>query len=183
MNSNPKLRAGVQVFLCALAFAVAAALAVLVWSTAWRYDRLTVNGNTFPIRVNRFNGQTEILRGMSGWVQVDSESDTSHSPTAPPAAPPALPPVELGKLDGRLSVTNYGWIEADVYNGTARSLGEVRVRLVISNANGGEALNREYSMSSSTGEPLSSSKFIANCGCRLEKGQSYAWSFTSANWR
>jgi hypothetical protein len=151
-------------------------LAVTVWPTLYRYDRVTMSGNSYPVRTNRFSGKSEMLHMGTGWVKLKSSmSSMSKNPTPVPMG-------ELAKLDGRLSVTTYGYIKADIYNGTSRDLDRVRVEVVVSEASGTEALRRVYELTSIGGAPLSSSEFIADCGFSLERGQTYTWRLVSATW-
>jgi hypothetical protein len=156
-------------------------LAITVWPTLYRYDRMTVSGGSYPVRTNRFSGKTEMLSIGTGWFELKS----SHQSTPTPAPTPSQNPVptdELAKLDGRLNITTYKWIEADIYNGTSRALGNVRVEIVVSEESGAEAFRRVYELTSTGGDPLSSSRFIAECGFSCEKGQTYTWRIVSATW-
>jgi hypothetical protein len=54
-----------RVYTAALVVATLAFLA-FVWPTLYRYDRMAVEGNNLPVRINRFTGATEFLL-PSGW--------------------------------------------------------------------------------------------------------------------
>lgn len=57
----------------------------LVWPTPYRTSKLTrANGSTFPVRINRFNGTSDILT-EEGWV-VLSKNASSRKPAAKPSA-------------------------------------------------------------------------------------------------
>ena len=158
--------------------AVLVATVIYVWPTPWRYEHLTLKGSSHPVRIHRVTGKTEVLY-QEGWESVDAEP----LPTTP-AQDLRLPIDALRRVEkGQLQITNYGWIEAEIYNGNERRIREVRVRLIVVNPNGSEEINREYNLSTSLGEPLQSSKFSANCGCNLEKEQRMRWSITQASWR
>ena len=138
--------------------ALVAVLGLYVWPTPWRYDHVVLNGNTYPVRLHRISGVTEVLLGTRGWTVTDQESSESVA-----RKDDIVPAEELRKIDGRLSVTDYDWIEADIYNGTARQLGELRVRIIITNPDQSQVLDREYTLSSTGGGALSSSRYIASC--------------------
>lgn len=157
----------------AVALIAGGILAVTVWPTLYRYDRVNMSGDSYPVRTHRFSGKTEMLRIGTGWVEF--KSSRSKTPTP-------VPMDELAKLDGRLSVTTYGWIKANIYNGTNRDLDKVRVEVVVSEASGTEALRRVYELTSTGGNPLSSSEFITECGFSLGKEQNYTWHLVSATW-
>ena len=171
----------VRTLLLVFTLALLAIGAVFVWPTMWRYDHFTTEGSTFPVRIHRFTGRTEMLLGPRGWIEV---AEKKKAPERAPVSAESLsvPTGELAKLEGNLSITDYGWIDADIYNGTKRRLGEVHVRVVISNKDGTEAMNREYGISTADGEPLSSFRLKASCGCQLEKNQTFSWSITGAKW-
>ena len=158
--------------------ALVAVLGLYVWPTPWRYDHVVLNGNTYPVRLHRISGVTEVLLGTRGWTVTDQESSKSVA-----RKDDIVPAEELRKIDGRLSVTDYDWIEADIYNGTARQLGELRVRIIITNPDQSQVLDREYTLSSTGGGALSSSRYIASCGCRPTKVQRFTWQVTHATWR
>ncbi len=156
------------------ALTAVAVTAYTVWPTPYRYDQLKVDGDVYPVRTHRITGKTQVLRGLDGWV--DAREKRSSAPTQ-------LPPVELGKLDGTLQVTTYGWIEAAIYNGTNRDLGRVTVELAGFDRNKRELLRRTYELTSTDGHALSASEFIANAGFTLEQGHTFQWSIVSATWR
>lgn len=60
-------------------FALFAAFAAFVWPTRWRYDHMTVDGDLVPVRIDRFNGNADMLVPDSGWVPVEGEADTTPS--------------------------------------------------------------------------------------------------------
>jgi hypothetical protein len=157
--------------------------AIFVWPTMWRFDHLTSSGDTFPIRIHRITGRTEILLGVQGWVETGEASKPSVATEAlVPKESLSVPIEELAKLDGNLSITHYGWIHLDIYNGTARRLRQVQVRVVVSAKDGTESMNREYAISTADGESLSSFRLLADCGCRVETNQALSWSITGATW-
>jgi hypothetical protein len=65
--------------------ALLAALLVYVWPTRFRYDHVSVDGNTYPVRIDRFNGDSDMLVPDQGWVPVEGDSGDGDSGTQPAA--------------------------------------------------------------------------------------------------
>jgi len=62
-----------------------AAIAVYVWPTRFRYDHVSVDGNTYPVRIDRFSGDSDMLVPDQGWVPVEGDSEDGDSGTQPAA--------------------------------------------------------------------------------------------------
>jgi hypothetical protein len=60
----------------ALLIALFAALAAYVWPTAYRYEKITVDQDTYLVRIQRFTGQADILVPEQGWVPSDQPWDS-----------------------------------------------------------------------------------------------------------
>lgn len=119
--------------------------------------------------------RTEILLGPSGWVHA---SDESGAPSDRPLV--ALSPEEIGKIQGTLEITNYGWLEFSLHNGTNRQLREMVVELLIDAQGAQEMTKRDYKLPVHKGDPLSAFTINAKCGCQLLKGQGYSWRILGA---
>ena len=63
---------------------LALALLVYVWPTRYRYDHVTVDGNTYPVRMDRFSGDSDMLVPDQGWVPVEGDSDETNPETNQP---------------------------------------------------------------------------------------------------
>lgn len=176
MQSSYKSRIRLAVVAVALAI-----VAMYIWPTGYRYDHMTLGSSDLPVRINRFTGKTEVLQGFAGWVEIQESDRSSASPPAP-KVDRRLSSTDLAKIEGTLALTNYRWIEAHIYNGTEKRLGDVTVQVTVFNSNGTVALSRQYRLSSTGGEPLRSSKYIAESGISLESGQRYEWSIVSAEY-
>ena len=69
-----------------LPLAILAAFAIYVWPTRYRYDHMTVDGNLVPVRIDRFNGNADMLVPDQGWAPVEgTESTGEATPSANPS--------------------------------------------------------------------------------------------------
>ena len=59
--------------------AFVAAFAAFVWPTRWRYDHMTVEGDLVPVRIDRFDGNADMLVPDDGWVPVEAPQDGSSA--------------------------------------------------------------------------------------------------------
>ena len=60
-----------------------AAFALFVWPTRWRYDHMTVDNDTYPVRIDRITGHSELLLPGDGWTPAEDafqDSDTQDQP-------------------------------------------------------------------------------------------------------
>jgi hypothetical protein len=55
---------------------LAAGIAFLtwVWPTRYRYDHVLTDGNAYPVRIDRFNGDADMLVPDEGWTPVEGDS-------------------------------------------------------------------------------------------------------------
>jgi hypothetical protein len=139
----------------------------------YRYDSMTVGPLHIPVRIHRVTGRTEGLY-PSGWAEIAARPESRRQISEDLTAD------ELGKLTGTAKITNSGWIEAQIYNGTEKAVREVTVGVSIRNKDGTIAVDRRYALTSSMGRRLSSSEYIAKLGFQLEPGQKLEWSIVSA---
>lgn len=51
---------------------------LLVWPTSWRYDRVTIEGDTFPVRIHRVSGRAQMLTPDEGWVPMGRDRGPSR---------------------------------------------------------------------------------------------------------
>lgn len=69
-----------------LLLAIVAAYMLLVWPTRFRYDHMTTDGNLVPIRIDRFNGNADMLVPDEGWVPVEgTDAGAGNNPAAKPS--------------------------------------------------------------------------------------------------
>jgi hypothetical protein len=59
--------------------ALLAAFVAYVWPTMYRYDHLSTDGSTYPVRINRLNGDSDMLVPDEGWVPVEGDSQGGDS--------------------------------------------------------------------------------------------------------
>ena len=69
--------------LAILIVAFALAFSVAVWPTSWRYDKITYDGDTYPVRINRFTGDAEILLPGDGWTPAEDAAPPDEGDQAP----------------------------------------------------------------------------------------------------
>jgi hypothetical protein len=152
---------------------VALGLGYFVWPTPWRYDQMTTGSGTFPVRTHRITDRAEILLGPRGWVHAGNEPQ-SDKPLR------TLSEEEISKVQGTLAITNYGWLDLSLHNGTDRKIRELLVELIL-DAHGGQPIERrEYRLPVYAGEPLTAFAVKAACGCQIAQGQGFSWRILSA---
>jgi hypothetical protein len=81
---------------------------ILLWSTIYLYEKTNIGKNQLLVKINRFTGYTEILRGFDGWLPVNEKNFFSQK----------LPPNEITKISGMASATKNDEINISIYNGT-----------------------------------------------------------------
>jgi hypothetical protein len=151
---------------------VVSCVAWFVWPTPYRFDTMRSGSSSVPVRINRFSGEAERLT-VVGWRAMQSSPATATEAVR-------LMPAELAKLTGTAGIADYGWINADIYNGNDFDLGYVVISVTVTNADGSAVFTRDYRLSSTGGQPLQSSSFIADAGYRMQPGQKFSWFIKSA---
>jgi hypothetical protein len=85
---------------------------VLFWPTLYRYDHIMVGGNTFPVRMNRITGYTQVYLADK-WV-----SEEQHK-SQPIIAEELFPPEERAKIQGNAGFNDHGTsFTGEIYNGS-----------------------------------------------------------------
>jgi hypothetical protein len=57
---------------------LAVAFMVYVWPTRYRFDHVSVDGNTYPVRIDRFSGEGDMLVPDQGWTPVEGDSSDGN---------------------------------------------------------------------------------------------------------
>jgi hypothetical protein len=52
---------------------------VFVWPTRFKYDHVVSDGDTYPVRIDRFNGDADMLTPDDGWYPMGAP-DSTDSP-------------------------------------------------------------------------------------------------------
>lgn len=55
------------------------AFAAVVWPTPYRYDHVSLDGDVYPVRINRVTGDADMLTPDDGWVPMGGDSDTPQN--------------------------------------------------------------------------------------------------------
>ncbi len=58
-------------------------LITYVWPTRYHYDRVTFDGDTYPVRIHRVTGEAEMLLPDEGWAPMKAEDQEGASPRDP----------------------------------------------------------------------------------------------------
>lgn len=54
---------------------IAAATVCFVWPTRWHYEHITVDGETYLVRIDRISGHADILVPEMGWTPSEQPWD------------------------------------------------------------------------------------------------------------
>lgn len=52
--------------------------AVYVWPTRYRYDHVATDNEDYPVRIDRLNGNADMLTPDDGWVPMGEGDDSSQ---------------------------------------------------------------------------------------------------------
>ena len=132
---------------------------------------------SFPVRINRMTGETQVLR-LGGWQEEPA-----------PIRQFSLTKEELGNLLTETTIEpggefGYGWIVANVYNGTSYTLHEVTVEIKVYDPTKGEIvtdipykLTGRYSVECA---PKMREPFWAQMDFNVQPWQHWSWSVIGA---
>jgi hypothetical protein len=157
--------------------AVIGGLAFYVWPTRYQYDHLKIGENSFPIRIDRFSGNTEVFY-PSGWVKRESR-------VAQPDV--ALGPWEVATLQttGEMDLNS---TRVQVYNGSKYKISEMSVSIsAFDDKHNALITNRIYRLTPayplSDLSPQSSGEFSATTGLNFRSPQTWEYSVVGAKGR
>lgn len=63
-----------------LLFLAALAFAAFAWPTRWRYDHITVDRESYLVRIDRLSGHADILVPELGWTPAEAPWDAPETP-------------------------------------------------------------------------------------------------------
>ena len=58
--------------------------ALFVWPTRWRYDHMTLDVDTYPVRIDRLTGHADVLLPGDGWTPAEEVTDQGQDGTDSP---------------------------------------------------------------------------------------------------
>lgn len=119
---------------------------MMFWPTLYRYDSVRMDDATYPLRINRLTGSTEMFVGMQ-WMDVGSDASTDDKSTD-------LPANEAEKVSGNAALTGYGWFSGKIYNGSSWTVTGLVVSVSAKERDGSVRWTREFDVSVSA-RPLS----------------------------
>lgn len=94
-----------------------------------------------------------------------------------------LPIDQQQKVEGRASITNYGWLKVSLYNGSSWRVRHVQVALSVVKANRQKTDERIYDLTeeaySNDGVPYKNTDYHTSLGYSLGPGESFEWQIKS----
>ena len=156
-----------------------------VWPTPYRYEHVRWNEDVLSARINRFTDTAEVLE-PSGWRTLGRSKSSDleaigGGKSSVPVAKGALSNEELSQLSGTLSFSSNGWMSAQIYNGTSRTVTYIVVELSVLNADGTLLFKRQYRLVTANGRSLSASDYGVDSGFTPAEGQKTDWHIVSAS--
>src|SRR3989304_9570841 len=104
---------------------------ILFWPTLYQYENITIGGNSFPVRINRLTGNSDIFV-LGKW----SSQDVKNSKI--------LPDSEQYKITGNAGLNGYGSFSGKVYNGSNWNITELTIQVAAKEKDGSMRWNRKY---------------------------------------
>jgi hypothetical protein len=127
---------------------------ILFWPTLYRYDKMTIAGNSLPIRMNRFTGHTEYF-GHGKWVPEKEQVKKLESSR--------IPFEEKSKITGNASL-GYGSFSGKIYNGSSWTISSLNFRVKAKEKNGSIRWDRTFNESIQIASLSTSSFYVAVTG-------------------
>lgn len=110
-------------------------IGILFWPTLYRYDRMTLQGNTLPVRTHRLTGYTEYFL-MGKWIPQEGQQSSKKSKM--------LPFDEQIKVTGNAGLSGYGSFSGKVYNGSSWTITDMIIRVIAKEKNGSVRWDRKF---------------------------------------
>ena len=110
-------------------------IGLLFWPTLYRYDKMTIQGNIFPVRTHRLTGYTEYFL-MGKWIPQGGQERSKQSEI--------LPFVEMAKVTGNAGLSGYGSFSGKIYNGSDWTITDMIIRVIAKEKNGNVRWDRKF---------------------------------------
>jgi len=136
---------------------------ILFWPTLYRYEKMTINGNSFPVKINRINGDTQYFV-LGKWLNTKDNGEKIKSIT--------IPEEEKDKITGNASLS-YGSFSGKIYNGSNWDVTEITFLVKAIEKNGNLRWARKF-ISSVYVQPFATSSFNISVTGEEDIG-SYEW--------
>jgi hypothetical protein len=143
-------------------------LAIFVWPTRYTYDHINIGRNEYPVRINRFTGQAEVLQ-QNGWRILDKNSSSLNSENED------LPASDISKLSAKPYIPGTGnYLYCDVYNGSDWKVKELIGQFTVFNQDGTVSISRKYQLGIVYPvRPYQSDTFITKLDVTINQGQKW----------
>ena len=144
-----------------------------VWPTLYGYREMRLKDNVLPVRINRITGRTYVLY-PSGWREIEEQANPTNFLTD-------LSSSNLNQLKQGVAFFDQQGFVTKLYNGTAFTLQDINVLLIIQNKDGSEQSRQEYRMSRNrfTGNAFNDNIFI-NEDIKFPADTPFQWRIISA---
>src|SRR5262249_25433490 len=83
---DPLMRRVLAFLLRLMILLLIVAYAVYIWPTRFRYDHVSYDGNTYPVRIDRLTGDGVMIVPHQAWVPVEGDSGENNPETNQPTA-------------------------------------------------------------------------------------------------
>lgn len=110
-------------------------IGIFFWPTLYRYDKMILEGNTFPVRTHRLTGYTEYFL-MGEWIPQEGQQSRKKSKI--------LPFDEQIKVAGNAGLSGYGSFRGKVYNGSSWTITDMIIRVIAKEKNGSVRWDRKF---------------------------------------
>lgn len=161
-------------------YAITAAVivfALTVWPSLYHYESISGGGSTYPVRINRFTGHTEMFDG-SEW-----RGETKDEPRKRKArVGTLLPSQELSKITGHAGFEQYSphLFSASIYNGSSWIITGLTFRIAVIERDSIVVPSRLYKCDELELEPMSAQKGITVLVDGAWSGRDVSWGIESA---
>lgn len=110
-------------------------IGLLFWPTLYRYDKMTLQGNTFPVKTHRLTGYTKYFL-MGRWIPQEGQKRSKQSDI--------LPVGEQTKVTGNAGLSGVGSFRGKIYNGSSWTITDMIIRVIAREKNGNVRWERNF---------------------------------------